>query len=172
VRTRSVKAAVSSSFIRDMRDRAWGFRNHTHYYPVSCCSCRWDETCLWTAATDGPIVDSPGDTWVLRATVEWYGQDKTEELGEKPVSVYPVPSISCTCFFVLQLARDLLAQCLILYESLICSAEYTTCGSRCCVNGPKDSAHMPYLLCTNRTPWLHRIVSIRVGCRLLGCGVW
>jgi len=41
--------------------------------------------CLWTAATNGPTVHPPGDMWVWRAMVEWYWQEKTEELGEKPV---------------------------------------------------------------------------------------
>jgi hypothetical protein len=46
--------------------------------------------CLWTAATKGTIVHPPGASrplWVWRGTVEWYWQGKTEELGEKPVSV-------------------------------------------------------------------------------------
>jgi hypothetical protein len=34
------------------------------------------------------ILRTPQMIWVLRATVEWYWQEKTEELGEKPV---PVP---------------------------------------------------------------------------------
>jgi hypothetical protein len=38
---------------------------------------------LWTAATNRPIVHITGDTWVRRATVEWYGQGKIEELGRK-----------------------------------------------------------------------------------------
>jgi hypothetical protein len=44
--------------------------------------------CLWTAAAKGPIVHSQDDIWLCRATVEWYWQGKTEELGGKPV---PVP---------------------------------------------------------------------------------
>jgi hypothetical protein len=41
--------------------------------------------CLWTAAINGPILHPPDDIWVWRATVGWYWQGKTEELGEKPV---------------------------------------------------------------------------------------
>jgi hypothetical protein len=33
---------------------------------------------LWTAATNGPIVHSPGDIWAWRNTVEWYRQSKTD----------------------------------------------------------------------------------------------
>jgi hypothetical protein len=44
--------------------------------------------CLWTTATNWPIIHSLGDIWVCRAMVEWYWQGKREELGEKPV---PVP---------------------------------------------------------------------------------
>jgi hypothetical protein len=50
--------------------------------------CRWVRLCLWTAATNWPIVHPPDYIWVWRATVEWYWQEKTEELGEKP---FPVP---------------------------------------------------------------------------------
>jgi hypothetical protein len=39
-------------------------------------SMGWD----WTAANNGPIVQSQHDTWVWRATVEWYWQYKTEKL--------------------------------------------------------------------------------------------
>jgi hypothetical protein len=38
---------------------------------------------LWIAATKGPIVHPPSDIWTWRATVEWYLQEKTEELGQK-----------------------------------------------------------------------------------------
>jgi len=50
---------------------------------LSCCSCRWGETVSLNCGHH-----PPGDIWVWRATVEWYWQGKTEELGEKPV---PVP---------------------------------------------------------------------------------
>jgi hypothetical protein len=45
--------------------------------------------CLWTATTNEPTAHPPADNWVWTATVEWYWQVKTEELGEKPV---PVPT--------------------------------------------------------------------------------
>jgi hypothetical protein len=32
--------------------------------------------CLWTAATNGPVVNSPGDTWIWRTTMGWYWQGK------------------------------------------------------------------------------------------------
>jgi hypothetical protein len=41
------------------------------------------DTCLYAS-----ILRIPQMIWVWRATVEWYWQGKTEELGEKPV---PVP---------------------------------------------------------------------------------
>jgi hypothetical protein len=47
--------------------------------------------CLWNAATDGPTLNSLYDIWVWRATVEWCWQDKTEELGDKPVPVRLCP---------------------------------------------------------------------------------
>jgi hypothetical protein len=43
--------------------------------------------CLWTAATIWPVVHPPDHIWVWRATVEWFAQGKTKELGEKPVLV-------------------------------------------------------------------------------------
>jgi hypothetical protein len=43
--------------------------------------------CLWTAATSGPIHHSPDNACMSGATVEWYWQEKTEELGEKLVLV-------------------------------------------------------------------------------------
>jgi hypothetical protein len=36
---------------------------------------------------NGPIVHTPVDIWVWRATAEWYWQGRTEGLGEKPVPV-------------------------------------------------------------------------------------
>jgi hypothetical protein len=42
--------------------------------------------CLWTAATNGPIVNFPY-ICVCRATVERYWPKKAEELGEKRVTV-------------------------------------------------------------------------------------
>jgi hypothetical protein len=36
--------------------------------------------CLWTAGTNGPIVNSAADIWVYTATVEWF--ENTEELWE------------------------------------------------------------------------------------------
>jgi hypothetical protein len=32
--------------------------------------------CLWTAATNGPVIHLSDDIWVWRATVEWYWQGK------------------------------------------------------------------------------------------------
>jgi hypothetical protein len=39
---------------------------------------------LWTATTNGPIVNHPDDIWVWRAMVEWYWQGKPKQ---KPVLV-------------------------------------------------------------------------------------
>jgi hypothetical protein len=44
--------------------------------------------CLWTAATNRPLVHPPCDIWVQRATVGWCWQSKQGELGAKPA---PVP---------------------------------------------------------------------------------
>jgi hypothetical protein len=53
-----------------------------------CWSCRRGvRLCLWTAATNGPVIHLQDDMWVWRP-VEWYRQGKTEELWDKPV---PVP---------------------------------------------------------------------------------
>jgi hypothetical protein len=49
---------------------------HVHVYGVRLC--------LWTAATNGPIVHPSGDIYEYGAIVEWCRQRKTEELGEKP----------------------------------------------------------------------------------------
>jgi hypothetical protein len=48
---------------------------------------------LWTAASNGPIVNPPNDTYVLRATVGWYWQNRTNELGEKRVSAPLCPPL-------------------------------------------------------------------------------
>jgi hypothetical protein len=47
---------------------------------------------LWTAATNGPIIDTLDDIWIWKATVEWYWQGKTKELGVKPVPVQLCPT--------------------------------------------------------------------------------
>jgi hypothetical protein len=47
--------------------------------------------CLWTAASNGPIVHPSGNIWACTTMVEWYRQRKTVELGEKPVPVLLCP---------------------------------------------------------------------------------
>jgi hypothetical protein len=51
-----------------------------------CCSCRWVRLCLWTAATNGPIIHLPDDIWVWRTRCNDIDRE-TEELGGKPVPV-------------------------------------------------------------------------------------
>jgi hypothetical protein len=41
--------------------------------------------CLWTAATNGPIIHSPGDLWAWGAMVEWYWWGKLKN-SEKNLS--------------------------------------------------------------------------------------
>jgi hypothetical protein len=41
--------------------------------------------CLWTAASNGPVIQSPGDTWVWKSTAEWYRQGKPKN-SEKNLS--------------------------------------------------------------------------------------
>lgn len=53
--------------------------------------------CLWTAGTDGPIVHPPNDMRVCRATVEWYWQEKTEEIGRKNLSNGTLSTTNPTC---------------------------------------------------------------------------
>jgi hypothetical protein len=52
---------------------------------VAVVHVRQARLCLWTAATKGPILHTPGDTWVWRATVEWYRAETTEKLRDKLV---------------------------------------------------------------------------------------
>jgi hypothetical protein len=47
---------------------------------LSFVPMRWGY--LWSATTNGPIVHPQDDIWVWSATVEWYWQGKTEEIGE------------------------------------------------------------------------------------------
>jgi hypothetical protein len=44
----------------------------------SCFRIDGVRRCLWTAATSGNIVHRLSKTWVLRDTVKWYWQGKTE----------------------------------------------------------------------------------------------
>jgi hypothetical protein len=43
---------------------------------------------LWTATTNGPMANPLDDIWAWKATVEWYWQGESKELGENLV---PVP---------------------------------------------------------------------------------
>jgi hypothetical protein len=43
----------------------------------------WVRLCLWTAATNGPIVHPPGDIWAWRTMVEWHWQRKTPDLSTR-----------------------------------------------------------------------------------------
>jgi hypothetical protein len=54
---------------------------------TACCSCsrRWGETTPLNCDYKRPAVHPPRDTWVWGATMEWYWQGNTDELGEKPV---------------------------------------------------------------------------------------
>jgi hypothetical protein len=47
--------------------------------------------CLWTAATNGPIVDPPGYILAWRVMVESYWQGKPQELRGKPAAVPHCP---------------------------------------------------------------------------------
>jgi hypothetical protein len=58
--------------------------------PPSWCSCLWIRLCLWTAATNRPVVHLQM-IYEHGAIVEWYWQGKTKKLGEKlvPVQLFP-----------------------------------------------------------------------------------
>jgi hypothetical protein len=57
----------------------------------SCCSCRWGETTSLNCGHKRVCCSSPSDTWAWRATVEWYWQGNTEELGQKSVPLQLCP---------------------------------------------------------------------------------
>jgi hypothetical protein len=40
---------------------------------------------LWTAATNGPIINSPGDTWAWSTMVEWHRQGRTLDSSTRAV---------------------------------------------------------------------------------------
>jgi len=59
----------------------------THKKTILSRTCGGSSTQAWMP-TYVSILRTPQMIWAWRATVEWYWQGKTEELGEKPV---PVP---------------------------------------------------------------------------------
>jgi hypothetical protein len=50
--------------------------------------------CLWTAATNGPIVYPPGDTWARWSTMNWYSQSRTPDSSIRAIcrSYHQLPS--------------------------------------------------------------------------------
>jgi hypothetical protein len=61
----------------------YGWYSHSRYTSPRFWSC----LCLWTGATSGAVVHPPVDIWAWWVTVKRYWQEKSEELGQKPVSV-------------------------------------------------------------------------------------
>jgi hypothetical protein len=70
---------ICTSAVRRWQLTAWAIASHHTQVHVHVDGVT---VCIWTAASNEPILHPPDDMWEWRATVQWYWRVKTKELPE------------------------------------------------------------------------------------------